>query len=50
MAGPSSVGSLAGTFETKRSYDVRIDVIGPHEQAFIDGKPAITSPGRPCAG
>jgi len=39
-----SMGSVPGTLELNRWYDIRIDVTGPHAQVFIDGKPAIDVP------
>ena len=39
--GNRSLGSVPGTLEIGRWYDVRIDVAGTRAQVFIDGKPVI---------
>jgi hypothetical protein len=44
LTGTKSLGSVPGTFEAERWYDVKIDVAGSHAQVWIDGQKAIDAP------
>jgi alpha-L-arabinofuranosidase len=44
LTGTKSLGSVSGTFEAERWYDVKIDVAGSRAQVWIDGQKAIDAP------
>lgn len=44
LTGTKSLGSVPGTFESGRWYDVRIDVTDAHAQVWIDGQQVIDAP------